>query len=142
MTFGVVFGGIFGVVGFILTALAVFFLVRTRSFMENAQQAEGTVVNMVYSHSSEGGGGYSAVYRFRTITGQEVEVRDNLSSNPPQFKVGQTIDVLYDSENPQNARIKKWFNLYFLPMLLGFLGILFGCIGIGAAVAAWFGFFE
>jgi len=142
MTFGVVFGGIFGLVGFILTALAVFFLLRTRSFMETAEQTQGTVINMLYSRSSDGGGGYSAVYRFRTITGQEVEVRDNLSSNPPQFKVGQTIDVLYDPENPQSARIKKWFNLYFLPALLGFLGIIFGCIGIGAAIAAWFGYFE
>jgi hypothetical protein len=60
-----------------------------------------------------------------------VEVAENLSSNPPQFKVGQSIEVLYDPQNPSNARIKKWINLYFLPVLLGFLGLIFSCIGIG-----------
>jgi hypothetical protein len=137
MIFGLVFGG----VGFLLTALALIFLVRTRIFISNSQHAQATITQMVYSSDSEGGGGYTPVFRFRTLQGQEVEVSGGLRTNPPQFKVGQTIDVLYDPDKPQKARIKKWFNLYFVPALLGFLGLVFGCGGIGSMIAAWFGVF-
>jgi hypothetical protein len=137
MIFGLVFGG----VGFLLMALALIFLVRTRILNSNSQQAQATITQMVYSSDSEGGGGYTPVFRFRTLQGQEVEVSGGLRTNPPQFKVGQTIDVLYDPDKPQKARIKKWFNLYFVPALLGFLGLVFGCGGIGSMIAAWFGVF-
>jgi hypothetical protein len=137
-----IFSLIFGFVGFILVGLALFFWLRTRAFLGTAQKAQGTVIRMVYSSDSDGGGGYSPVYTFRTMSGQVIEVTDNISSNPPQFKEGQMIDVLYDPENPGRARINKWFNLYFVPLLLGFLGLVFGGIGIGMLVALAFGFFK
>jgi hypothetical protein len=140
MSESLIFGLIFGGVGFLLMALALIFLVRTRIFISNSQQAQATITQMVYSSDSEGGG-YTPVFRFRTLQGQEVEVSGGLRTNPPQFKVGQTIDVLYDPDKPQKARIKKWFNLYFVPALLGFLGLVFGCGGIGSMIAAWFGVF-
>jgi CHASE1-domain containing sensor protein len=59
-----------------------------------------------------------------------VEKQDSLSSNPPMFTEGQTIDVLYEPANPENARIKKWMSLYFLPLLLGGMGLIFGGIGV------------
>jgi len=135
------FGSIFGFVGFILITLAVFFLLRTRAFISRSRQTQATITQMIYSRD-EDGGGYIPEFRFRTLEGQEIEVRGSLRTNPPQFKVGQVIEVLYDPDNPQNARIKKWFNLYFVPMLLGFLGLLFGSIGIGAIVASTLGLFK
>lgn len=122
-------GAALGFVGFILAALAIFFLVRTLLFIGKSRQVTATVTQMVFTDDSEGGG-YSPMFRFRTLEGQEVEVTENLMTNPPQFRVGQVIDVLYDPNNPQKARIKKGFNLYFTPVLLGFLGLLFGGIGI------------
>jgi hypothetical protein len=56
--------------------------------------------------------------------------------------VGQVIDVLYDPGNPSKARIKKWFNLYYVPTLLGFLGLLLGCIGIAFIAFAGFDAFK
>lgn len=137
-----IFSLAFGSVGFILTALAIFFWFRTRTFLETAQKAQGTVIRMVYSYDSDGGGGYSPVYTFRTIGGQVIEVTDNISTNPPQFKEGQIIDVLYDPDNPGRARINKSFNLYFVPILLGFLGLIFGGIGIAVLVASTLGLFN
>jgi hypothetical protein len=137
-----ILGLVFGFVGFVLGALALFFLIRTRAFIGRSRETKATVTQMVFSSDSDGGGGYSPVYRFRTLEGQEIEAGENLRTNPPQFKVGQTIDVLYDPDNPQKARIKKWFNLYFLPALLGFLGLLFGGIGIAVMIASAFGLFN
>lgn len=137
----IIFGLVFGGVGFLLAALALFFFIRTRIFINNSQQTQGAITQMVYSRDSESSG-YTPVFRFRTLEGQEVEISGNLRSNPPQFQVGQTIDVLYDPDNPQKARIKKWMNLYFVPALLGFLGLVFGSIGIGMVIAIQLGFFN
>ena len=53
-----------------------------------------------------------------------------MSSNPPMFQEGQVIDVLYDPANPQKARIKRWMSLYFVSVLLGGMGLIFGGIGV------------
>jgi len=122
-------GLVMGFIGSILTVLAFLFLLRTRLFISKSQQVKATVTQMVYTSDSDGGG-YSPVFRFMTVQGQEVEVTESLITNPPQFKVGQIIDVLYDPDKPSRARIKKGLNLYFVPALLGFLGLLFGGIGV------------
>ncbi|MBL8050685.1 MAG: DUF3592 domain-containing protein [Anaerolineales bacterium] len=130
MSADLIIGIVFSLIGGLMALIAVFLFVRTRMFMNTAQEVKGTVVRMVYSHSSDGGGGYSPVYQFKTIEGRLVEKQDSLSSNPPMFKEGQTIDVLYEPANPENARIKKWMSLYFLPLLLGGMGLIFGGIGV------------
>ena len=123
-------GIVFSLVGGLLVLIGVFIFIRTRIFISKAQEVKGTVIQMVWSSSSEGGGGYSPVYQFKTIDGQTIVVSDSLSSNPPMFKEGQTIDVLYDPENPQKARIKKWMSLYFVSILLGGMGLIFGGVGV------------
>ena len=126
--------GIFFIpLGGLLALIGVFLFIRTRIFIGKAQEAKGTMIQMVYSRtssSSGSGGGYVAVYQFRTLDGQNIVIQDSLSRNPPQFQVGQVIDVLYESGNPQKARINKWMNLYFAPAMLGGLGLIFGVVGI------------
>ncbi len=131
-------GIVFSLVGGLLALIAVFLFIRTKNFMGKAQEVKGTVIEMVYSSGSDDGGGYAPVYQFNTLDGQSIEVHDNLSSNPPRFKVGQTIEVLYDPENPQKARIKKWMNLYFASVLLGVLGLVFGGVGLATLISFLF----
>lgn len=129
MSVEMIIGIVFTLVGMLLAAIAAFFLIRTQMFIGRAQQVKGTVIEMVYSSDSEGGG-YSPVFQFRTIEGQTIMVTDSLRSNPPMFKTGQAVDMLYDPSNPQRARVKKWLSLYFVPLLLGGMGIIFGGIGV------------
>jgi hypothetical protein len=136
-------GIVFSLVGGLLALIGVFLFIRTRIFIGKAQEVKGTVIQMVYSHSSEGGGGYSPVYQFKTLEGKAIVIHDSLSSNPPRFQVGQEVDVLYESGNPQKARINKWMNLYFVPVLLGGMGLIFGGVGIAIVfpqVLEMFGF--
>ena len=126
-------GIVFSLVGGLLALIGVFLFIRTRIFIGKAQEAKGTVIQMVYSRtssSSGSGGGYAPVYQFKTLDGQSIVIQDSLSSNPPRFQVGQEIDVLYEPGNPQKARINKWMNLYFVPVLLGGMGLIFGGVGI------------
>jgi hypothetical protein len=125
---------VFSLLGSLMVLIGVFLFIRTRSFIGKAQEVKGIVIQMVYSQGSDDGGGYAPVYQFKTLEGQDIVIHDGLSSNPPRFKVGQEIQVLYDPGNPHKARIKKWMNLYFVSVLLGGMGLIFGCVGIGLYV--------
>ena len=125
-------GIVFSLVGGLLALIGLFLFIRTRIFIGKAQGVKGTVIQMVYSRSSSSSssGGYAPVYQFRTLDGQTIMIHDSLSSNPPRFQVGQEIEVLYDPGNPQKAHLNKWINLYFVPVLLGGIGLIFGGVGI------------
>ena len=129
MTANLIIGIVFPLVGLLLVAISVFIFVRTRSFIGSSQEVKGKVVRNVYRSSSDGGG-YAPVFGFTTIDGRYVEVEDKLESNPPQFREGEVLDILYDPQNPSRARVKKWMNLYFTPLLLGGMGVIFGGVGV------------
>jgi hypothetical protein len=129
MTANLIIGIVFPLVGLLLVAIAVFIFVRTRSFIGSSQEVKGKVVRNVYRSSSDGGG-YAPVFGFTTIDGRYIEVEDKLESNPPQFREGEVLDILYDPQNPSHARVKKWMNLYFTPLLLGGMGVVFGGVGV------------
>ena len=112
MSAELIIGIVFGFVGLLLAAIGIFIWIRTQAFLSTAQETKGTVIRMVSSSSSEGGISYAPVFKFTTIQGQVIEVEEKISSNPPQFQTGQVIDILYDPQDPNRARVKKWFNLY------------------------------
>jgi len=130
-----------GCVGIFMIALGAFFWYRTKNFVGKAQETKGTVTELRYDSDSEGGGYYS-VFQFKTMNGQEIEKVSNIRTNPPQHKVGQVIDILYDPANPNDARIKKTTNLYFVPFLLGGMGIIFVCTGIVVVIFGMLGWLQ
>ena len=38
------------------------------------------------------------------------------------FDIGEAVAVLYDPSHPRDARIDSFFQLWFAPLILGFLG--------------------
>jgi hypothetical protein len=130
MSTELIIGIVFGLVGGLLFVIGVFILIRTRAFISSSQETKGTVIRMLSSSGSEGGTVYAPVFRFTTIQGQAMEVEEKVYSNPPGFSVGEVVDILYDPQNPGNARAKKWSSLYFVPLLLSGMGAVFGGIGL------------
>jgi hypothetical protein len=78
---------------------------------------------------------YHPVIRFVTAHGREVTFQATQGSeNRPAQQLGQSVRILYDPENPTDARLDTWysrwgpvdnllFGFYFLlPAILGFLG--------------------
>jgi hypothetical protein len=127
----------FSLVGALLVVVGLFFFIRTRNFLGKALEVKGTVIQMVYrqnsSADSNSGGGYAPVYQFETADKQQIIKQDGLATNPPRYQVGDTIDILYDPGNPQKAYVNRWMNLYFVPALLGGLGLIFGGVAIAIA---------
>lgn len=124
---------IFPAVGLALLVIGVVVWVRTRRFVAESFRVGGTVVGLAARRGSKGGTTYSPVVEFATREGAIRQFTDPISSRPAGYSVGQQVEVLYHYRDHDRARLASTFRLYFVPALLGFMGILF--TGIGAVIA-------
>ena len=118
--------------------LSAYLFINTRKFVSAATKTKGTVIRLDPRQGSKGGTVYLPIFEFRTVDGQVMTVAHDSAQKPPQYKVGQSIDVLYNPENPQDAKISGSTNLYLLPVILAVVGVVasvsFCRILIGAIV--------
>lgn len=99
------------------------------------RHAAGTVVELVPR-----GGGSSPRYRarveFATSTGAHVRFLSSVSSNPPPAKLGEHVDVRYDPDDPHDATINSYWQVWFLPTLLAIIGAPFLLVGTGFGIVS------
>lgn len=98
-------------------------------------RADGTVVELVPSGSGSSPR-YRARVEFTTSTGTHVRFLSSISSNPPPAKVGEHVDVRYHPDNPRDATINSYWQVWFLPTLLAIIGAPFLLVGIGFGIAS------
>ena len=78
----------------------------------------GTVVRLEESNSSEGGCCvYSPVVEF-SANGQTHSFEGGNASDPPAYKVGEVVNVIYDPADPGTAQINKWTERWLFPILI------------------------
>jgi len=111
-------------IGFVLLGFAAFQAMRISSFIQNARSAAGTVTALKAERGMESSFTYAPVFSFHTADGKVISITSKASSNPPSFKVGDNVRVLYPPGNPAGAKIDSPFQLWGLPILLGCTGIL------------------
>jgi len=77
---------------------------------------------------------FAPLVRFETTDGNTVEFQSTFRSNPPAYRTGQTVSVLYDPEDPQSASIRGMLALWLSTIVLGFIGSMFLAMGTGMIV--------
>src|SRR5688572_18184613 len=124
---GVVGSIILGLAGVVMLGIAWFTWKNTKQFISSARQVQGTVIRMVTDIE----GASAPVFKFTAHNGDVIEVQDKIYTTPAGYEVGQTVQILYDPQYPDQARVNKSGNLYFTPMLLGGMGafcVLLACV--------------
>jgi hypothetical protein len=109
------------------------FYQRTRTFLDSADYAIGTVVELRQRDSTDGDSTYSAVVKYNDRRGTDFEFVDSFSSSPPYYHTGETVHVLYNRAAPNNAQIDRGLANYWLTALLGLLGGAFLFMGLHSA---------
>lgn len=108
---------------------------ESRRFAAGAARAQGVVVELVGGPTpgpqSPGSLSYPVV-RYRTMDGQEVVFRSDFGAQPPPWRPGQPVTVLYNPANPQEARIETAARSTALPGL--FVALAIGMAGIATVV--------
>lgn len=126
------------VVGVAMLAGAVYMYRDTRSFLAGAVHAQGTVVDFDRNDSTDSHGhrsvSYYPVVQFADAGGRRIEFTSNSGSNPPAYSRGEAVEVLYHADAPDKARINGFMSLWFGPLLVGGMGVLFTAIGAAMIV--------
>lgn len=117
-------------VGALATAL------HTWHFTQIAQRTSGTVIEMRQQTDKDSGSvSYAPTFRFLDAAGAPHTVSSSFYSSPPEFHVGDSVTVLYRSDDPQTARIDSYWQVWGLPSLLGIIGSIE--LPVGLIVLFW-----
>lgn len=124
---------VFSVIGIAMLVGASLLYNNTSDFLTRAVSAQGQVVDLILSRSSDTTTYYPVVV-FRDASGRQVEFKSNSGTNPPSYTRGERVEVLYEPGEPEAARINGFFSLWGAAIIVGGLGLVFGLVGFGMTV--------
>lgn len=90
----------------------------------NGEVAEGYVSDL----ELRDGGTYKAVFTFE-VNGESYSFKDDSSSYPPKYELGETVTVRYDRSNPDIARVDGAFPVWLIPSCV-VIFLIFTLIGV------------
>ncbi|MDR3415389.1 MAG: DUF3592 domain-containing protein [Nevskia sp.] len=130
-------GLLFGSIGLAMLVMAALIARHQLDFGRRAAVARGEVVDEKLScsrddtavHPGAESCTYRPLVRFRTTAGQDIEFLSTMGSNPPDHRRGETVRVLYLTADPDQAAIDSWLDRWFITLVSGALGALFGAVG-------------
>ncbi len=126
---------IFIVIGLSMLVGGAIFAVNQYTFSQTAKSTTGTVTDMLRKISHRSGKSdslsYKPVVSFVDEKGDPFEFESSVSSNPPRYRKGQTVVILYDPENPQTAYIDDFVSRWMTPLIMAVMSLIFGGVGGG-----------
>lgn len=129
---GKLVGRIFMGVGGVMLVIVAFILYSNYSFSKRAEPIKVKVVEYRSYESRNDNGSYTTmftpVYQYE-YKGKPYTYVSTTSSSSQEFQAGEWVDALVDPQNPNEILVDSFMGKWFLPLLLGFMGILFGGIG-------------
>jgi hypothetical protein len=120
----------------LMVVVAVLTGTYTRAKLAREQSALGQVTTMTERKDTEGNSFYYPAVAFDVPDGGRYNVQLSEGSWPPSHRVGDLVTVLYDSQNPMDARIQSGGGtaaLWTWTLVTGILAVAFAL----AAVLAW-----
>jgi hypothetical protein len=130
--FNVLFSLPFILTGGGLMTAALYSLMFNLKLTQIGRIATGTVVGFESGTDSDGDTVYYPLIKFWTITEQVIEFKHSFATNSPRLQVGQEVRVIYNPENPQEAKLKSFFSMWLFPIFLGLFGLPFLLAGLAA----------
>ena len=124
--------GIGGV--FLVVALA--FSLHAWHFTRIAQRTTANVIEMLSQTDKDSGMvTYAPTFKFQAADGSPHTVSSSFYSAPPAFHVGDSVTVLYRSDDPQTARIDSYWQVWGIASLFGIFGSVL--LPAGLVVLFW-----
>jgi len=121
----------FAVIGVVLLVAGFVWIHQTRNFLERCLETKGVVIEVRWKSDSEGTLYAYPVFQFIDArTGKEITVVSTFGSTTMIYGVGQEVNILYDSQNPHNAKIESFWNIWFGPTIVIGLGSIFLSVGL------------
>lgn len=88
--------------------------------------AQGSVVKLIQVRDEEQNStSYAPQFTFKDQQGNVYTVNSNVRTSPPEFQVGEQVRVRYIRDNPSSAKLDGFWQLWLVPFVCCFLGIIF-----------------
>ena len=100
---------------------------QTYSQLRRSERAAGTVtVNHLLVDRRDGNDeqAYRPEISFQTARGELVHFTDAAGSLPAEYAVGAKVEVAYEPDAPEHARLLSWKRLWLVPSVLTLAGLL------------------
>jgi Protein of unknown function (DUF3592) len=91
-------------------------------FTLRAEKTTGTVVDYRSKRGSKGGVTHAEIVEFQA-DGKTIQFVEKAYRSRFIMNTGHTVNVLYDPNQPEKARINSFGTLYLVPIILLFIGI-------------------
>ena len=127
------FAAVFGGIGVLLLLIAGVWAVQNHGLQRTGVRVHGAVVGIVSTVSEDTKRRKTVSYgprvRFRPVGGYaDVEIV-GLGTNPPVYKEGDSVTVLYPPEHPERGIVDSAHELRDGPLAIGVFGLLFAVVG-------------
>ncbi|MEK6256175.1 MAG: DUF3592 domain-containing protein [Chloroflexota bacterium] len=131
---GIIGGPIIFIIGGAMAYFGWNMRLKDQAYVDAAESADGTVVQVDSVQKSDGDILYHPVIEFTTVGGEDIEYRVSSGSNPPAFKVGEQVEVLYNPDFPADAHVNSFLDLWLFSTIL----LVFGGFFLLAGVLSFF----
>src|SRR5690348_8317024 len=102
---------IWTIIAGLLILLSVYIFKNNIDFTQKAQISQGEVI-MVTIDKSGKTVTYKPVIEFYDRKGIRIEFASLEGSNPPKYTLGDNVEVLFNPENPFDAKINSFFSIW------------------------------
>ena len=126
---------IFSIFGTLMLAGTVWLWSSSQEIVSAGIRTTGEVIDLEYRDSDEGSGTYAPIVRFTDRDGNTRYYHSTSSSNPPAYERGEQVTLYYMPGAPERAMIDSFSDRYLGPIILGFMGLIFGGVGYGLLYA-------
>lgn len=119
-------------IGLIMLSAVAFLAYRDYQFSLRAIPVTGKVTanESYYSSDSDGGGTtmYTPTFEY-SFNGAIHTHKSNVSSSEMDYSIGESVEILVNPDDPQQILVNEFWERWTLPLILGFLGLMFSGLG-------------
>jgi len=116
-------------VGIVMLTITLAILFSVKKFNDSAVKTSGTVIDLIAKGGSKSTT-YSPVVTYNDKAGVKHRYVSNVSSSPAGYNIGDQVEIYYNPNDPDDAKIAGWRE-YFGALITGLFALVFGLIGLG-----------
>ncbi|MGB3208961.1 MAG: DUF3592 domain-containing protein [Crinalium sp.] len=118
------------IVGIGLILFSLFGFKYTIQFIRRASSAKGIIIDLRREIDKDSEVSYYPVFKYETQQEIIIQKTSGIGTNRTPYYIGQKVNVLYNPNNPNEAAINSFLDLWLTPIVSGFFGILLVVIGL------------
>jgi len=101
----------------------------SRKLVKTGTKTQGKIVDIIRKTDAEGAPNYRLVFEYKDQSNSIHRVENNCGSGYTTYRVGDNVNVLYNSDS-KIARIHSFWGLYYITVVLLPLGLIFFSLGL------------